>query len=383
MKKEATTCNHQSLAIILMALAILILGGSVAFGATYRIEPGDKLLISVFGQSDYDQTVTVREDGKISYFGGDLSVADKTPEEVNQLVYDRLSQQAHLKNPLIIVSPIPSEKEIFVSGAVNQPGRYPLRLQDEIGLEWAIAIAGGFDNRADLKDVQVVRQDGSLEVYDISPDKPYQPVVVKGGDLVRVPALGVVDIQGQVKEPGKLLIRGQIQIDEALARTGGPNENADLAGLVIISAAGKKTKVSIDERFWEMTGEDNGNYFLKDGDVLFVPSAYKMEPIYVLGYARNPGAYKIRNPITPMQAIALAGGTDVAANLEKVIITRKDETIHKINLNPENNQNEGEPKILLDEGDMLFIPKRGQINWSLILSFISVTSVVVSLLIRN
>ncbi|MCH7496074.1 MAG: polysaccharide biosynthesis/export family protein, partial [Candidatus Marinimicrobia bacterium] len=124
MKKEATTCNHQSLAIILMALAILILGTSVAFGATYRIEPGDKLLISVFGQSDYDQTVTVREDGKISYFGGDLSVAGKTPEEVNQLVYDRLSQQAHLKDPLIIVSPIPSEKEIFVSGAVNQPGRY-------------------------------------------------------------------------------------------------------------------------------------------------------------------------------------------------------------------------------------------------------------------
>ena len=383
MKKEATICNHQSLAIILMPLAILILGASIAFGATYRIEPGDKLLISVFGQSDYDQTVTVREDGKISYFGGDLSVADKTPEEINQLVYERLSLQAHLKDPLIIVSPIPSEKEIFVSGAVNQPGRYPLRLQDEIGLEWAIAIAGGFDNRADLKDIQVVRQDGSLEVYDISPDKPYQPIIVKGGDLVRVPALGVVDIQGQVKEPGKLLIRDQIQIDEALARVGGPNENADLAESVIISADGKKAKVSIDQQFWEKTDEDENDYFLKDGDVLFVPSAYKIEPIYVLGYAQNPGAYKIRDPITPMQAIALAGGTDATADLEKVIITRKDETIHKINLNPENNQNEGKPKILLDEGDMLFIPKRGQINWSLILSFISMTSVVVSLLIRN
>jgi protein involved in polysaccharide export with SLBB domain len=57
-----------------------------------------------------------------------------------------------------MVSPIPREGEIFVGGAVKTPGRYPLTLQDEIGLYRAIALAGGLSELADAKQVQVVRQ---------------------------------------------------------------------------------------------------------------------------------------------------------------------------------------------------------------------------------
>ena len=51
----------------------LLLGVNLTSTADYRIEPGDTLLIVVIGQTDYNQSIKVRADGKISYFGGDLS----------------------------------------------------------------------------------------------------------------------------------------------------------------------------------------------------------------------------------------------------------------------------------------------------------------------
>lgn len=355
-------------------LAILISLTSTAFGDVYQIQPGDELLIVVIGHPEYSQPLRVRTDGMISYFGKDLSVVDKTPEEINKMIQVRLSKQGMLKEPIIMVSPRPRGKEIFVGGAVKLPGRYPLLVQDEIGLYRAIAIAGGFlEESADRKHIQVVRQDGTVEEYDLSPDKPYKSITVGHGDLVLVLSLGVVDVQGEVKQPGQLRIRGRIRIDEALARAGGYTEEANLSELVIMRANGKNIVVPISEQFWQ----PKADYYLKDGDTLYVPNANRMEPISVLGYVRNPGEHKVRGPIAPLKAIALAGGREKGANLEKVKITRKDGTVQEVNLNAPQ-----EAEILLYPGDMLDIPKGRQINWSVVLSFITVTSALVSILTR-
>jgi protein involved in polysaccharide export with SLBB domain len=310
----------------------------------------------------------------ISYFGQDLSVVDKTPEEISELIHGLLSKQGRLKEPIIMVSPRPRGKEIFVGGAVKLPGRYPLLLQDEIGLYRAITIAGGFlEESADRKHIQVVGQDGTVEEHDLSPGKPYELITVGHGDLVLVLSLGVVDVQGEVKQPGQLRIRGRIRIDEALARAGGYTEEANLSELVIMRANGKNIVVPISEQFWQRKAD----YYLKDGDTLYVPNANRMEPISVLGYVRNPGEHKVRGPIAPLKAIALAGGREKGANLEKVKITRKDGTVQEVNLNAPQ-----EAEILLYPGDMLDIPKGRQINWSVVLSFITVTSALVSILTR-
>ena len=96
-----------------------------------------------------------------------------------------------------------------------------------------------------------------------------------------------------------------------------------------------------------------------------------------LATCENPGEHKVRGPIAPLKAIALAGGREKGANLEKVKITRKDGTVQEVNLNAPQ-----EAEILLYPGDMLDIPKGRQINWSVVLSFITVTSALVSILTR-
>ena len=445
----------------------LLFGLNLTAIANYRIEPGDTLRIVVVGQADYSQSIKVRADGMISYVDGDLPVAGKTPEGVRLQILEHLRQQKQLLSPNIMVAPLPAEDEIFVGGAVNAPNRYPLLLQDEIGLDHTIAMAGGADAKADLTSVQIYRQDGTIEVYDRSPGADHQHVIVRGGDLVRVMAQGVVDVQGQVNKPGRILIQDDIQIGDALARAGGPDNRADLSKLVIVRrgnepievnhaepfwrsaeesgekyllidgdtlyvpplgvvevqgqvnvpgsritirdrirvadaiaraggaddraalselvitrADGERIEISIPDRFWEEPSEGETEHYLYDGDTLYVPNSYEVEPIYVLGYVRNPGRYKIRDPITPAQAIAHAGGEEVEANLGKVEIIRKDGSVEKINLK-EHKKQMRESEILLHPGDSMRVHKKRQINWGLVLNFLSVTTVTIGLIVSN
>ena len=45
--------------------------------------------------------------------------------------------------------------------------------------------------------------------------------------------------------------------------------------------------------------------------------------VYVLGHVSQPGRFELQGPTTTMQAIALAGGWQVGANLRQVVVFRR------------------------------------------------------------
>jgi polysaccharide export outer membrane protein len=47
--------------------------------------------------------------------------------------------------------------------------------------------------------------------------------------------------------------------------------------------------------------------------------------VFVQGEVRNPGRYAMEGPTTVMQAITVAGGWNVGANIEQVVVFRRDE----------------------------------------------------------
>ena len=225
--------------------------------------------------------------------------------------------------------------------------------------------------------------EGKVETYDISINQPYRDVRVNVRDLVFVMPLSVVDVQGQVQVPGKLFIRGNISIAEALARAGGLTAEADIGALVKVNRDGTLAEFSVTEQFWKTTTNgktttQNGqSLLLSDGDVLFVPNAFKIEPIYVIGYVRNPGAQRVREPRTLAQAIALAGGFEETADRKNVTIHRLDGT----SLKHPFTASSGTEGILLYPGDILEIDKRFQLNWGLVSTFVSTASVLTTLII--
>ena len=136
---------------------ILLLLTTSLYADVYHIRNGDTLLIAVIGQPEYTHSVKVREDGRISYFGGDFDVSKKTTEQVNTIIRDFLKTEKLVNNPVIMVSVASEENRIYVGGAVNNPGRYSISPESDVDLFRAISLAGGMSENADRRQVQLIR----------------------------------------------------------------------------------------------------------------------------------------------------------------------------------------------------------------------------------
>ena len=364
--------------IILLFLSSL----SLAENSTYQIRPNDQLQIVVIGAPDFNQTVTVMPDGKVSYFGGDILVTGQN--KVDLLIRDHLVELGLLKDPVVMVAPIPKKNEIYVGGNVKNPGRYNIGLEDKIDLYRAVALGGGTLINSDLESVRLVHR-YHLSHHNLI-ENDGQQVFIDQGDLVYVPVLQKAEVQGEVKNPGPIFFRKQIRIDHALAKAGGPNhEQADLTTFVIIRCDGEIETVIASENFWQKlaipSSKRNPAYLLPN-DVLYVPNAFKTEPIYVLGHVNQPGPQLVRSAfgdgqarISVRQAISLAGGGDQHANRRKILVHRKEGETEAYDLRI---QSSGE--MWLYPGDTVEIPAKFKVNWSQVLSFISVTALITNMI---
>ena len=364
-------------------ILLFFIATTALFSDVYRIKKGDRLLIAVIGQPEFTHSVQVREDGRISYFGGDFEVAGQTVAAVNQRIREFLVAEGLVRNPVVMVSPVLQENGVFVGGAVKAPGRYPISPETDIGLYRAIALAGDMAENADRQEVQLIRTDTAqkVETYDLSTNRPYSDIRVNVNDLVFVMPLSVVEVQGQVQAPGELFIRGQISIVEALARAGGPTQEADLTAVVKVEKNGKLSEFNLSEQFWKSPPNSDPSPTLSNGDVLFVPNVFKVEPIYVTGYVRSPGAQRVRGPLNLSQAVALAGGFEASANRKEVLIHRRDGTTLKVpfTVSPANGTTQ---QILLYPGDILEVEKKFQVNWSLVSTIVYIVATGVSIVVN-
>ncbi len=376
---RVSACCLQAFTVLLFFIA-----SSTLFSDVYRIKKGDTLLIAVVGQPEYTHSVQVRGDGKINYFGGDFDVAGQTVTNVNQLIREFLVTDDHVSNPVVMVSPVLQENGVFVGGAVQTPGRYLISPETDIGLYRAIALAGGMTENADRQGVQLIRTDDTqkVETYDLSTTRVFQNVRVGVNDLIFVMPLSVVEVQGQVQTPGKLFVRGEIGIEQALARAGGPTQEADLAALVKVAKDGKLSEFKRSERFWQSDESKTVYATLSDGDVLFVPNVFKAELIYVTGYVRNPGAQRVRGPLRPSQAVALGGGFDVSANRKTGLIHRRDGRAIEVGLTSDAAEDATGQQPLIYPGDILEIKKKFEVNWNLVTTFASIAIASIGIVIQ-
>jgi polysaccharide biosynthesis/export protein len=98
----------------------------------------------------------VRPDGKITLpLIGDLQAGGLTPAALTENITEGY-KRAGVLEPVVMVSVAQvNSKKYFVSGEVQRPGSYPLVVPTTV-LE-ALAIAGGFRDYANTKNVLVMR----------------------------------------------------------------------------------------------------------------------------------------------------------------------------------------------------------------------------------
>jgi polysaccharide export outer membrane protein len=108
---------------------------------TYKLAPGDRLSVVVFGQTELSGDMVIDVTGNIRLpFVGSIEVANLTLAECHKLIVDRLADGV-LTRPSVNVQ-ISELRPIFVLGDVRTAGAHPFRFG--MNVKAAIAVAGGF-----------------------------------------------------------------------------------------------------------------------------------------------------------------------------------------------------------------------------------------------
>jgi polysaccharide biosynthesis/export protein len=156
----------------------------------YRVGPGDKLRIEVYKDTQLSQSVQVRPDGKITLpLVGDMEATGRTPIELRDTIAKSLKD--YINNPTVTVIVVEAlASQVFVMGEVTHPGT--MQLHGPTTILQALAMAGGFKEFANTKDVKVLRPNrGGIETirfnYKDVINGDAKPFYLRSGDTVIVP----------------------------------------------------------------------------------------------------------------------------------------------------------------------------------------------------
>jgi polysaccharide biosynthesis/export protein len=157
----------------------------------YRLVPGDKLRIEVYGDAHLSQSLQVRPDGKITLpLVGDVTANGRTSNELRDALVTSLKE--YNTNPVVTVIVVETVPPTFyVMGEVNTPGTF--QLKGQVSAVQALAMAGGFKDFAKRKDIKILRKGagGALQNirfnYKDAAEGKGPAVFMQPGDTIIVP----------------------------------------------------------------------------------------------------------------------------------------------------------------------------------------------------
>jgi polysaccharide export outer membrane protein len=335
----------------------------------YRFAPGDVIEVTVTPQQNFNHTITVQPDGKISFpIVGELQAAGLTVEQFTEKLRKGLSRD--LVGPQVSVSLKDLNKQavlrVSLLGAVRTPGVFEMK--DGITLAEVLASAGGPLPLADLRRITITRADRSVTTVNLAESgktgQLQQNLVLQPGDLIVVPegAPPTVLVLGQVTKPGAIEIKGETRLLDALSVAGGPTTKANLRRLTLArpGVSGTQTLDLHGLLLGEQVADAAWNVVLQPGDTIVVPETEEL--VYVLGRVSRPDTYPIRPNDRILDALIRAGGATSDGDNTTAVLVRRDGTgqpvakpldLKKIMAKGDLVEND-----LLRPGDVLFVPDK-------------------------
>jgi polysaccharide export outer membrane protein len=266
----------------------------------YRLGPGDEVSIAIFALEAPDETSTltrtVASDGRVTLpWVRSVNVLDMTVPEAEAAICDAYEGQ-YLQDPQVTVMVASHvSRSVIVTGAVEEPGVYPLERNQGTLLE-CLSLADGLSREAGEEvtlmrlrrgtardapssaprpgDVRIVR----IRLADLfSGTKPLLNVPVLAGDVVTVPPMSqqYVSVLGHVKSPGAYRLDPVKRMDAltAVAFAGGltPSSRPDNSFLIRQAADGQHV-IPVDLE--EMACAEVPTLYMQPGDALIVGTSF-------------------------------------------------------------------------------------------------------------
>jgi len=131
----------------LTVLAIIVAGHAAAVVAAeadgaggYRVAPGDRIAVTIFGQPELSGEAVIDQDGNLRLpIIGSVAANALTPSELEARIGVALAR-GYVRNPAVSIR-VTDFRPVYVLGLVRIPGSYPYR--QGLSALGAIALAGG------------------------------------------------------------------------------------------------------------------------------------------------------------------------------------------------------------------------------------------------
>jgi polysaccharide export outer membrane protein len=235
-------------------LLALLAQAAPAAASAYRVGPGDVIEVSVDGRPDLSRMPTVQTTGSVWLPRvGDVEVRGLTPHEIEDRVAPRLASP-DLTEPRVSVRVAEYNSQfVWVTGAVNRPGRKTLR--GGTRLVDALLDAGGFLQGAS-GEVVVERavgfSDGAREARfkfggkDPSPEELERlGLPLHAGDRLIAVLQRWVGVSGAVQRPGQYALAESLTLSALVEQAGGLLRGGSRR--VILRRAGVDQEVDLGE----------------------------------------------------------------------------------------------------------------------------------------
>ena len=318
---------------------------------TYIVGPGDVFLINISDEPDLVFPSQVTPEGKLVIQTiGTYQVAGKTLEQVQQLALQEGEKKYKLKKIFANLTEL-RRLRVHVVGEIESPGIYVAYPVDRVSM--LLEYAGAFTDWADQRRIEIKHVDGSIDTLNFYNYQKLgrldQNIFVQNGDVIYVPRIetsgSTVILEGFVNQPGVHPITPGETLNGFISRVKGFNRGYDPTQVQVVRQTTDGQEINTVVDLMNPTSDDSQTAFqLQNGDKIFIPS--RTNKVYVHGAVNLPGGYAYMAGYRAKDYVGLAGGTMEMGNINKIkVVHRRD------------NSAEYGPDVIVECGDMIFVPK--------------------------
>lgn len=252
----------------------------------YKIGVGDNLHISVWGNKNLDDKVTVRPDGMISFdLIGEVKADGLKPLELKRILTIKLAE--FIKDPEVTVKLIGTDTfSIYVMGPLPGVGQKTIR--GSTNLMQFLSTLMPLPNKIDLKKSYLIRDNKKIDVnfhelliednlaYNI-PLESQDMIVFKEKPLLEQkdddPFKTDIRVVGAVRREGRIKYRGGMSLLDAILGAGGFTDFANPSKTIISRRHEDKIEQFVIDMEAVQAGEIDKDIELKPGDIISVPES--------------------------------------------------------------------------------------------------------------
>lgn len=286
----------------------------------YKLGPGDELIVSLWGETNYRNNMVINKDGMIFFDNiGFISLSNQTLQSAELILKEELSKIYSTlndkNNPSRLMLSLGKLKSmnIYFSGHIENPGINLVHPFSDIFS--AIVQAGGVNDNGSLREIQLIRNDKIINTVDfysffMNGKSSFTNIKLIDGDTIHIPSFkNRISISGEINRPSTYELLPNESILDIVGYASGFTSTASstlLLSQIIpieerLSDDNAKSSILIDIK-------NNEPVILNNGDSINVKPISDVDSnVVIYGRIKSPGAYPGTNT-TLKNILDIAGG---------------------------------------------------------------------------